>query len=88
MVTLSTRSKFVEQHLNSDTYGRLLIHQFSELMLNAANTGRFKIHFKYDPKSLIGTKYVVTNTMFVEYLKIKKYKVYDEKQTGFKVLVA
>lgn len=85
MLTLPTRAKMVENQLGNSNYGNKLIYDIQVAMNEAMHNGRRSIQFTFDSQSLMLEHMKIVNSLFVEYLTIKKYKIVDIKPTGFRM---
>lgn len=85
MLSLPTRAKMIENQLGSTDYGIKLICDIQLAMNQAFNNGRKSIEFKFDNNSFMLDHLKIINSMFIEYLTIKKYKIVNIKPTGFRM---
>lgn len=85
MISLPTRAKSVEMHLQSTPYGRRLVYQFQEAYISATKLGHKSLVFKFDPDMMDTPSYRMTNRMMAEYLAIKKYLVKDVDTEQIKI---
>lgn len=81
MITIETRAKAFERTVQHHGYLRGCMIEIQDAIAQASLSGSFNMRYSYSPVN-IGDK---DNKQLVNYLRMKKYKVYNESDTGFTI---